>query len=90
MRALYLPLTLPFFSILVGLLILLIVLVQIEALHYAYMRLGVSSGIALLLLIGSLVGSYFNIPIARLAPERVLSGQEVAFFWDALHSSGRR
>ena len=76
----YLPLTLPFFSILVGLLVLLIVLVQIEALHYAYMRLGVSSGAALLLLIGSLVGSYFNIPVARLPPERVLSGHEVAFF----------
>jgi hypothetical protein len=36
----YLPLTLPFFSILVGLLILLIVLVQIEALHYVYMQRG--------------------------------------------------
>ena len=76
----YLPLPLPFFSILIGLLILLIVLVQIEALHYAYMRLGVSSGAALLLLIGSLVGSYFNIPVARLPPERVMSGHEVAFF----------
>ena len=76
----YLPLPFPFFSILVGLVILVIVLVQIEALHYAYMRLGVSSGAALLLLIGSLVGSYFNIPVARLPSERVLSGHEVAFF----------
>lgn len=76
----YLPLPLPFFSILVGLLILLIVLIQVEALHYAYMRLGVSSGIAFLLLIGSLAGSYFNIPVVQLPPERVLSGHEVTFF----------
>ena len=76
----YLPLPLPFFSILIGLLILLIVLIQVEALHYAYMRLGVSSGIAFLLLIGSLAGSYFNIPVVQLPPERVLSGHEVTFF----------
>jgi len=76
----YLPLPLPFFSVLVGLLILLVIMVQIEALHYAYMRLGVSSGVAFLLLIGSLVGSYFNIPVVRLPPERVMSGHEVAFF----------
>lgn len=76
----YLPLPLPFFSILIGLLILLIVLIQVEALHYAYMRLGVSSGVAFLLLIGSLAGSYFNIPVVQLPPGRVLSGHEVTFF----------
>ncbi len=76
----YLPLPLPFFSILIGILIVLIVLVQIEVLHYAYLRLGISSAAALLLLVGSLIGSYFNIPIAQLSPERVLSGREVAVF----------
>jgi uncharacterized membrane protein len=44
------------------------------------MRLGVSSRAALLLLIGSLVGAYFNIPLAELPGERVLSGQAVDFF----------
>ncbi len=60
-------------------LVVLIILVQIEALHYAYMRLGVSSRAAFLLLIGSLIGSYFNIPVVRLPPERVMSGHEVVF-----------
>jgi uncharacterized membrane protein len=79
-QAHYLPLPLPFFSILIGLLVVLIALVQIEVLHYAYSRLGVSSAAVLLLLAGSLIGSYFNIPVAQLSPERVLSAREVAFF----------
>jgi uncharacterized membrane protein len=76
----YLPLTPEFFSILVGLFLVLLVLIQVGALRYAYMRLGMSSGAALLLLFASLVGSYFNIPVAQLAGERVVSGQVVDFF----------
>jgi uncharacterized membrane protein len=76
----YLPLTPGFFSILVGLLVIIIVLVQLRVLRYAYMRLGLSRGGAMLLLVGSLVGSYFNIPVAQLPPQHVLSGQVVAFF----------
>ena len=48
----YLPLSLPFFSILVGLFLLLVALIQVGILRYAYMRLGVSSGTAVLLLLG--------------------------------------
>jgi uncharacterized membrane protein len=59
----YLPLHPVFFAILVGLFILLVVLIQIGILRYAYMRLGVSSRVALLLLFASLIGSYFNIPL---------------------------
>src|SRR5947209_408727 len=73
----YLPLTPPFFSLLVGIFIVLLVLVQLGVLRYAYMRIGLSRGAAILLLMGSLAGSYFNIPIVELAPQRVLSGQEV-------------
>ncbi len=76
----YLPLSLPFFSILVGIFIVLGALIQMGALHYAYTRLGVSSGAALLLLFGSLFGSYFNIPVAKLPEQQVLSGQEIEFF----------
>ena len=76
----YLPLSPLFFSLLVGIFLGLLVLVQVGALHYAYMRLGVSSGAALLLLFGSLIGSYFNIPIAELPEQQILSGREVDFF----------
>ena len=76
----YLPLTPEFFSILVGLFVVLLVLVQLGVLRYAYMRLGMSSGAALLLLFASLVGSYFNIPVAQLPGQRVMSGEVVDFF----------
>jgi uncharacterized membrane protein len=76
----YLPLTPLFFSFLVGAFLVLVVLLQLGALRYAYMRLGVSSSTAMLLLFGSLVGSYFNIPVAHLPEQRVLSGQVVDFF----------
>jgi len=62
----YLPLTPGLFSILVLLLVALIILIQLQILRYAYMRLGVGPGTALLLLFGSLIGSYFNIPITVL------------------------
>src|ERR1051326_9550348 len=76
----YLPLSPGFFSILVGVLLIVIIAVQIGILRYAYMRLGVSSGAALLLLAASLVGSYFNIPVAQIAGERVIAGETIDFF----------
>jgi hypothetical protein len=53
----YLPLTPPFFSLLIGAFIVLVVLVQLGVLRYAYMRVGLSRGAAVFLLVGSLVGS---------------------------------
>jgi uncharacterized membrane protein len=62
------------------LLVLLVFFIQLGILRYVYIRLGVRPGTALLLLIGSLVGAYFNIPIAELPGERVMSGQVIDFF----------
>ena len=76
----YLPLNPLFFAILVGILLVVLVLVQIGILRYAYMQLGVSSRAAFLLLAGSLLGSYFNIPVSHLPAETVASGGEVDFF----------
>jgi uncharacterized membrane protein len=76
----YLPLTPGFFSILVAVFAILILLVQLGILRYAYMRLGVGSGTALLLLLGSLLGSYFNFPLAELPEQKVMSGQLVDYF----------
>jgi len=76
----YLPLTPAFFSILVFLAVGLIILIQLRILRYAYMRLGVGPGAAMLLLIGSLIGSYFNIPVTVLPGPSVMSGQIVDFY----------
>jgi len=76
----YLPLTPGFFSILLVLLAGLIILIQLRILRYAYMKLGVGPGAAMLLLFGSLLGSYFNIPIAVLPGKPVMSGLIVEFY----------
>lgn len=76
----YLPLTPGFFSFLVVLFVIVLVLIQLGALRYAYMQLGLSSSGAMLLLFGSLVGSYFNIPLAEIPGERVVSGEIIDLF----------
>ena len=76
----YLPMTPGLFSILVVLVGGLILLIQLRILRYAYMRLGVGPGAALLLLFGSLIGSYFNIPVTVLPGTPVRSGEVVDFF----------
>jgi uncharacterized membrane protein len=76
----YLPLTPGLFSILVVLAVGLVILVQLRILRYAYMRLGVGPGVALFLLFGSLIGSYFNIPITILPGPPARSAQIVDFF----------
>jgi len=77
----YLPLAPGFFSILVGLFIILLVLLLVfRALRQAYLSLGVSSSTAMLLLFSSLIGSYFNIPVAELPGERVVSNRVIEFF----------
>jgi uncharacterized membrane protein len=76
----YVPLALPFFLFFVGLFIFLAVLIQLHVLHYTYAKLGLSSGAALLLLLASLIGSYFNIPLTELPEREVRSGQVIEFF----------
>src|SRR5580704_1768532 len=73
----YLPLTPGFFIILVGFFFLVLIL---RSVRYAYESLGISSRAALFLLLASLVGSFFNIPIVDLPPSQVASDQVVDFF----------
>src|SRR5512138_3575625 len=79
-QAQYLPITPGLFSILVLLFAGLVILIQLRILRYAYMKLGIGPGAALLLLFGSLIGSYFNIPITILPGQMVTSGEVVDFF----------
>ncbi len=67
----YLPLTPPSFSILVGIFIVLLILLQIETLRYAYTRLGVSPGVAVLPARRIAGWQLFNIPVAQLPEQRV-------------------
>ena len=73
----YLPLAPGFFAILIVIFVGVLVL---QSLRFAYTSLGISSGAAILLLAGSLIGSIFNIPIVQLPPERVMSHQIIDFF----------
>ena len=77
----YLPIAAPFFLILAGLFVLLVILVQVNILRYAYERLGVSSGSALLLLLASLIGSYINIPVWQFPGEVARTAQEVVVYF---------
>jgi uncharacterized membrane protein len=76
----YLPLTLPFFSILAAVFLLVVVVLELGALRFTFMRIGLSSRGAMLVLLGSLVGSYFNIPVAELPGQRIMSGEEINYF----------
>ena len=76
----YLPLVPLFFAVLIGIFILVLLLTQLGILRYAYMRLGVSSTGAFMLLAASLLGSYFNIPVWHLPAETVSAAREIDFF----------
>jgi uncharacterized membrane protein len=76
----YLPMTPVFFSFLIGVFFILLIVVELRLLRYAYLSLGLSPRGALMLLLGSLIGSYFNIPVVQLPPERVMSDRVVDFF----------
>jgi uncharacterized membrane protein len=76
----YLPLGLPHFSLLTVLYLVLVVWIEVRAFRFASMRMGFGSTIALIWLLASLAGSYLNIPVARLPPQQIVSGQVISFF----------
>lgn len=76
----YLPLSLTFFSILVGIFLALVALIEFGILSYTYRSIGLRSRPALVVLLASLIGSYFNIPVARLPGQQVLTHQVIDFF----------
>lgn len=76
----YLPVAPPFFILLASVVAVLVVLVQLRILQYAYIQLGVSPGVAVYLLFASLLGSYINIPLTTLGSEPILEQQEIIYF----------
>jgi uncharacterized membrane protein len=57
-----------------------LVVLILRSVRYAYESVGISSNAAIFLLLATLIGSFFNIPIAELPPEHVMSDQVVDFF----------
>jgi uncharacterized membrane protein len=76
----YFPLALPFLLALFVLAMVMIALIEIKVLKYAYEKMGVSPRYVFAVLLLSLLGSYVNIPVAELPAESVVSDQEVPFF----------
>jgi uncharacterized membrane protein len=76
----YIPLALPLFLGFWVLFALLVVLVEIGILEYAFDSMGVNRRYVFTLLVLSLLGSYVNIPLMQLPPEHVRSGEIIEFF----------
>jgi uncharacterized membrane protein len=76
----YLPAQPLLYLLLGGLLIGLLLLLQIGLLDTAYRRLGLEPRVAMLVLLASLIGSYVNIPIARLPEAHVVKEAIVDWF----------
>ncbi|ATQ70445.1 MULTISPECIES: DUF1614 domain-containing protein [Methylosinus] len=76
----YFPLPPIAYAIFAGALIALFILIQLGLLRYAYQRIGLSPSGAMLALIGSLLGSYVNIPVAQLPDETVRTREAIEFF----------
>jgi len=65
-RSVYWALAWPFFLALAFLLAILIGLVALDLLSFAYRRIGIAPGWLLLTLAGTIVGSFINVPVARV------------------------
>lgn len=76
----YFPLGVGLASLFFALLLGLLLLIQIGLLGRAYSALGLDPRVATLVLFGSLLGSYINLPLVRLPEQRVVSRQVVEFF----------
>jgi uncharacterized membrane protein len=76
----YFPLSVGFLLLLAVILAVVVVLIELRLLRYAYEKIGLSRRSAYAVLILTLLGSYVNIPVARLPPERMVSDELVEFY----------
>jgi uncharacterized membrane protein len=76
----FFPLALSFVVFFFLLTVFLISLNQIRIPGYAYEKIGIDPRYVFVLLMLSILGSYINIPVAKLPAQRVDSGRVVVFF----------
>ena len=75
----YFPIGLPFLIVFALFLVVVIILVEIGLLRYAYERIGVGRRHMFALLVLSFFGSYVNIPVYELSPHPIAPGSELSF-----------
>jgi uncharacterized membrane protein len=76
----YFPLAWPFLLALFVLFFVVVALIELGLLKYAYERMGVPRRYVLAILLLSLLGSAVNIPVADLPPHEVVSGGWIDFY----------
>jgi uncharacterized membrane protein len=74
------PLAPPLLVGLAALLGLLVALFLLNAIEYAYRRIGIGRGALFALVLASLLGGAVNIPVARLRGEATIGGGEIVVF----------
>lgn len=74
----YFPLTGPFLLLLFILFVVVLALVQLGILEYAYAKIGIQPRYVFLLLLLSLLGSYVNIPVAQFKEKEVVTNKVVS------------
>ncbi len=75
----FFPLT-PIFLLVLLALATLVAFVEIGILRQAYEKIGIARRYVFAVLMATLLGSYVNIPVAELPPEKVRSDEVVSFF----------
>ena len=77
----YFPLSGPFLLILFVLFVVVLVLVQLGILEYAYAKIGIQPRYVFVLLLLSLLGSYVNIPVAQIRGQKQVVSNQVVSDW---------
>src|SRR2546425_13230420 len=76
----FFPLTLPFILAFLFLIGIIIALIEIGIIQYAYVKMGVNRRHVFAVLILTLLGSYVNIPVTEFPAERMISDREVTYW----------
>ncbi|MGE5189303.1 MAG: DUF1614 domain-containing protein [Gemmatimonadota bacterium] len=76
----YVPLAAPFFVALFLFFALVVLLVEVRVLQFAYEKVGISQRHMLVLLLLSFLGSSINIPVVQLPPEPLQTARIIDFF----------
>src|SRR5579875_2714335 len=76
----FFPLAAPILGALLLAAVLLLAMIEVQVIGYAYEKVGIGHRQAFAFLLLSLLGSYINIPVGELPAEHVVSGQEITAF----------